>query len=187
MKRTTYPPGLPYDLFAQWDWYRDAPAASRHKGVAHYDRERLKQPLQPIVHALSFEAYEAPPAFVTIPESWGPWEPVPAGYFHGGGRFPKPATADGAERETADYTLRREPGDVAFPWRVEFADAAFSFRTLAIAETAIPELLKIRKASHPKPTTLSKRAPSCVFFTAKRQRELPEDKTTEPETELVAA
>jgi len=183
MKRTTYPPGLPYELFAQWDWYRDAPATVRHKGVAHYDRERMRLVLRPIT--LPHDANWSEP-----PTSWpAGWEwpegGLPPGYFHNGPIAPREIVTQTAERETADYTLRNVGEDL--PWRVEFADAAFSFRTLAIAETAIPELLKIRKASHPKPTTLSKRAPSCVFFTAKRQRELPEDKTMEPETELVAA
>jgi hypothetical protein len=172
-----------------WRFWKEkrAPRPEEHRGIEFFDRERMRQPLQPIVQPLSFEEYAAPPSFVTLPESWGPWEPMPAGYFHNGPIAPKAAIVDGAERETTDYVLRRAPEDVAFPWRVAFANAVFQFRTLAIAEAAIVELLKIRKAKHPKPDTLSKRTPSCVFFTANRRRGLPEDKTAIEEKEAVAA
>ncbi len=90
-----------------------------------------------------------------------------------------------AARETPDYTLQNFGGES--PWRAEFADATFFFRILAIAETAIAALRKTRKASHPNSTTLSKRAPSCVFFTHKRQCELFEDKTEPAIAEAVAA
>jgi len=183
MKRATYPPGLPYDLFAQWDGYRNAPAAIRHKGVAHYDRERMKRVLQPIVLPGNGNWSEPPTSW---PVSWEwPADGLPAGYFHNGPIGPPALAAESAERQTADYTLRHTGGEL--PWSVTFDNAQFQFRTLAIAEAAIPELLKIRKASHPKPTTLSKRAPSCVFFTAKRQRELPEDNAPAVEAESVAA
>jgi hypothetical protein len=177
-----YPPTLPRALHCQWDWYRNAPAASKHKGVAQYDRERMRQKLQPIVHGLEFEAYAAPPSFVTLPESWGPWEPVPANYFHSGPMTPEPARAGGAERETADYTLRNVGGD--YPWQVLFADAVFHFRTLAMAEMGIVELLKRRKAKHPNPESLSKRTASQVFFTTQRQRQLPDDVYTDHQPRL---
>ena len=174
MKRTSYPLGLPYELFGQWDWYRSAPAAIRHKGLAFYDRERMKRALLPIVHGRDFTGYAAPPSFVQLPASWGEWETVPAGYFHNGPIAPAQIAVESAERTTVEYTLRNVGGE--YPWSVCFADSAeFTFRSLAIAESAIVELLKIRKAAHPKPSTRSKRAPSCVFFNAKRQRDLPVD------------
>jgi hypothetical protein len=173
MKRTMYPPGLPVALWSQWDWYKNTPTAARHRGVTHYDRERMRQVLQQINHGNSFETYAAPPSFVILPDSWGPWEPVPANHFHNGCCTPEPARADGAERVTEDYTLQRIAGD--HPWQATFADGVFTFRTLAIAEAGITELLRRRMEKHPKPDTLSKRTASQVFFTAKRQRELPED------------
>jgi hypothetical protein len=174
MKRITYPPDLPYELFGQWDWYRDASAVIRHKGVAHYDRERMRGKLQAIIHGAEFDGYHCPPAFITLPESWGPWEVVGAGHFHNAPMLVQPELAGGA-RVTADYTLRNSGRD-SFPWLLEFSDGArFEFRTLAIAEVAITELLKRRKKKHPKLDALSKRTASQIFFTAKRQRELPED------------
>jgi hypothetical protein len=53
-----------------------------HKGLAYYDRERMRQPLQPIVHPKGFEGYAAPPSWAAVPDSWGEWEPQHKGKHH---------------------------------------------------------------------------------------------------------
>ena len=53
-----------------------------HKGVALYDRERMRQTLAPIVHSRGFDGYSAAPSWASVPGEWGGWDTLPAGYFH---------------------------------------------------------------------------------------------------------
>jgi hypothetical protein len=171
-----------------------------HKGVAFYDRERMRQPLQPIVHPGSFDGYSAPPSWAEIPGSWGEWATVPAGYFHNGDSVADGATLDALDdpptTQTADYTLERCHVDTTYQrrewrngewttirqpamyrWELTFTDGAvFRFVSRSIAEEALSELLKIRKAKHARPKYVKHLAENnCVFFNDRKLRTLPAD------------
>jgi hypothetical protein len=173
-----------------------------HRGVAYYDRERMRQPLGPIVHSREFDGYSAAPSWAQIPNGWGEWDSVPAGYVHQGGvngNSPADSLDDPPIAQTADYTLERchvetvcsyrnpawhRPGQpefinrhVLYRWELIFSDGAtFRFVSRAIAEAALSELLKIRKAKHPRPK-FAKHSPENdgVFFTDRRLQKLAAD------------
>jgi hypothetical protein len=170
-----------------------------HKGVAYYDRERMRKPLPQIVHPREFDGYSAAPTWTEIPASWGAWETVPAGYFHQAGPCgsqPIDGLDDPPIAQTADYTLERchvetvcqrwewQRGErisvrqpVMYRWELTFADgAAFRFTSRAIAEAALSELLKIRKAKHPRPRLVKHSSDTaCVFFTDRKLQKLAVD------------
>jgi hypothetical protein len=170
-----------------------------HKGVAYYDRERMRKPLPPIVHPREFDGYRAPPTWTKIPASWGAWETVPAGYFHQSGASARQSIDDLDDppiAQTADYILERCHVDtvcerrkwqggawitdrqpVTYRWELTFADGAqFRFVSRAIAESALSELLKIRKAKHRRPK-FTKPSPEneAVFFTNRNMQKLAPD------------
>lgn len=172
----------------------------KHKGVAYYDRERMRQPLKPIVHADNFDGYAAPPSWAQIPDSWDKWETVPAGHYHNGDSAADGATLDDLDTppiaQTADYTLERchveavcerrawQGGEsitvhqpAMYRWELTFSDGAtFRFVSRAIAEAALSELLRIRKAKHPRPKYGKHSVENnCVFFSGGRLRKLPAD------------
>jgi hypothetical protein len=184
-------------------------AWNEHRGVAYYDRERMKRPLSPIVHPGSFDGYSAPPSWAEIPKSWGKWETMPAGYFHNGNSAADGATLDDLDAppiaQTADYTLERchvetvcrrgewQNGEWAtirqptmYLWELTFVDGAtFRFVSRAVAEAALSELLKIRKAKHPRPKYGKHSTENnCVFFSDRRLRKLSADT---PPAELPAS
>jgi hypothetical protein len=171
-----------------------------HKGLAFYDQERMRQPLQPIVHPGSFEGYSAPPSWAEIPDSWGDWETLPAGYFHNGNSAADGTILDDLDAppiaQTADYTLERchvetvcqrrewRCGEwitlrqhVIHCWELTFTDGAvFRFVGRAIAEAALSQLLKIRKAKHPRQKFAKHSAENeTVFFTGRKLQKLPAD------------
>ena len=184
-------------------------AWNEHRGVAYYDRERIKRPLSPIVHPDSFDGYSAPPSWAEIPDSWGKWETMPAGYFHNGNSAADGATLDDLDAppiaQTADYTLERchvetvceykvwrngaivtDRRRAMYRWELSFADGAtFRFVSRAIAEAALSELLKIRKAKHPRPKYGKHSVENnCVFFSDRKLCKLPADA---PPAELPAS
>ena len=142
-----------------------------HKGVAYYDRKRIRQPLPLIVHPCDFTGWSTPlPSW--IDPSWtAPDE----------GAQPVTTLDDPPIAETADYTLYRchvvtgcNGRRVFYPWELTFADGSrFRFVSRAIAEAALSELLKIRKAKHPH-QRFGKHSPEseCVFFTDRKLRKL---------------
>lgn len=170
-----------------------------HRGVDYYDRQRMNQPLAPIVQPRDFSGYTAPPSWITLPDSWGEWEPVPAGHFHNGGLDggqPVDRLDDPPIAQTSEYTLERchvetvchrvesRCGErktirqhVMYRWELRFADGAvFRFVSRAIAEAALSELLKIRKAKHPRPRYGKPSSETAyVFFTDRKLRTLPSD------------
>lgn len=175
-------------------------AWNEHRGVANYDRERMKRALQPIAHPGSFEGYSAPPSWAEIPECWGQWETTPAGHFHEVHVVADGATLDDLDAppiaQTADYTLERchvetvcRRGEwrngkwttvrqpAMYRWELTFYDgAAFRFVSRAIAEAALSELLKIREAKHPRPKYGNHSLEnSCVFFRDRKLQKLPAD------------
>ena len=170
-----------------------------HRGVAHYDRERMREPLAPIVHPREFDGYTDPPSWANIPDDWGQRDTLPAGYFHQCG-IEGPAAVDALDdppiAETAEYTLERchvetarncpnplwrragEPEFIRrralYRWELTFTDGAtFRFVSRAIAESALSQLLKIRKTKHPRPR-YAKHTPenACIFFTGRRLAKL---------------
>ena len=175
-----------------------------HRGLAYYDRERMRKPLAPLVHPpCGFDAYSAPPTWAEIPDSWGDWQSVPSGYFHNGNQSADGAPFDDLDSppiaQTADYTLERchvetlcayyragwwrvgEPDwsyrHAMYRWELTFADGVvFQFASRAIAEAALAALLKIRKAKHTRPK-YAKHSPDndCVFFTDRKRAKLPAD------------
>jgi hypothetical protein len=173
-----------------------------HKGVPYYDRERMRQPLSPIVHSREFDGYPAAPTWAAIPQCWGEWEATPAGYFHqngSDGNQPADDLDDPPIAQTDDYTLERchvvtvcsyrnperhRPGRPEFiqrpalyRWELTFADGAvFRFVSRAIAEAALSELVKIRKAKHPRPKYGKHSSETaCVFFTNRKLHTLAEN------------
>ena len=171
-----------------------------HRGVAFYDQERIRQPLQPIVHPGSFDGYTAPPSWAEIPDSWGDWETMPAGYFHNGNSAADGTVLDHLDAppivQTADYTLERchvetvcvykvcrngaivtDRRRAMYRWELTFTDGAvFRFVSRAIAEATLSQLLKIRKAKHPRPRFAKHSAENeTVFFTDRKLRTLPAD------------
>ena len=173
-------------------------AWSEHKGLAFYDRERMRQPLQPIMHPNSFDGYAAPPSWAAIPKSWGEWKTTLAGDFHqsaAGSGQPVDDLDDPPIAQTAEYTLERchvetvcayrdvtRPGvrwerpKVFYRWELRFTDAVFRFVSRAIAEAALSELLKIRKAKHPRPRFAKHSSENAaVFFTDRKLRMLSDD------------
>lgn len=164
--------------FALQDRSRKSPRRKlgpyEHKGVAYYDRERMRQPLPLIVHPRDFTGWSTPlPSWVD--PSWTAPD-----------KAAQPATTldDPPIAETTDYTLDRchvvtscNGNRVVYPWELTFADGSrFRFVSLAIAEAALSELLKIRKAKHPCPR-YAKPSPEnvAVFFTDRKLQKLPAD------------
>jgi len=176
--------------------------AYEHRGVAHYDRERMRQPLLPIIHPpSSFDGYSAPPSWAVVPDSWDEWDSLPAGYFHQGGADGSPPgdhLDDPPIAQTADYTLERCHVEtvlvksnqfagtvrqhVTYRWELTFADGTrFQFTSRAIAEAALSELLKIRKATHPRPRFAKHSSETeCVFFTDRKLQKLAADTPERP-------
>ena len=173
-----------------------------HKGVAHYDRERMRQPLEPIAHAREFDGYTAPPSWASVPGEWGAWDTLPTGHFHRGGidsGLPVDSLDDPPIAQTDDYTLERchvetvcsyrnplwhRPGQPEFirrralyRWELSFSDwATFRFVSREIAEAALSQLLKIRSAKHPRPIFGKQSAANeCVHFTDRRLVKLQPD------------
>jgi len=170
-----------------------------HRGAEYYVRERLRKPLPPIVHPSSFEGYSAPPSWAEIPNSWSEWETVSAGHFYSGGPAADGESLDDLDSppiaQTPQYTLERchvatvcsyqvwnhagpswERRPVLYRWELNFADAMFRFVSRAIAEAALPQLLKIRKAKHPRPRFAKHSAENAaVYFTSRRLQKLPQD------------
>lgn len=93
-----------------------------HKGVAFYDRERMRQPLLPIVHPHSFEDWATPlPSW--IDPNWQAPDVCPEQTDD----FDGPPIA-----ETADYTLEscRVETEGDYRWELTFADGArFKFKS----------------------------------------------------------
>ena len=159
-----------------------------HKGVAYYDRERMRRPLAPHAHLRDFQGWFTPlPSWIDA--NWNaPDESV------------NPMPADDSDAlaivETAEFRLERchletvcerherQRGEwikvrrpVTYRWQLTFADGAvFRFVSRAIAEAALPQLLKIRKAKHPRPR-YAKPSPEtdCLFFTERKLAALPAD------------
>ena len=160
-----------------------------HKGVAHYDKERMRQPLPQVVHSREFAGYASPPSWITLPESWGEWDiKTPADYFNNGyASQEQPAiAAEGAQ--TADYVLEschvetvctsrdcqgtRTKRTVVYRWQLTFSDGAlFRFVSRAIALAALAELQKIRKGKHPRPK-YGAHSPDAPFFTGRKLAKL---------------
>jgi hypothetical protein len=146
----------------------------QHKGVAYYDRQRMRGPLTPIVHPRDFTGWSTPlPSW--IDPSWtAPDEAAQ----------PVSTLDDPPIAETADYILERchvvtgcQGKRVCYQWELTFAGGSrFRFVSRALAEAALSELLKIRKARHPR-LKYGKRSPEnqCVFFTERKRRGLSAD------------
>lgn len=161
-----------------------------HRGVAHYDKERMRQPLGPMTHSREFEGYASPPSWIALPETWGAWDKeTPANYFHGGpvNQVPQSSSDEGAQ--TTDYVLEScyvetvctshdsqgQPiqRTVVYRWRLTFSDGAtFRFFSRAVALAALAELQKIRKAKHPR-LKFGQHSSVAPFFTDRKLAKLP--------------
>ncbi|MCI0351202.1 MAG: hypothetical protein L0Z53_17400 [Acidobacteriales bacterium] len=170
-----------------------------HKGISHYDRERMRQPLAPIVHPRDFQGWSTPlPSWIAAD-----WNAPDESTVQRVDDLDDPPIA-----QTADYTLDRchvetvyERGEwrqgewvtwcqpVSYRWELTFSDGAvFRFVSREIAEEALSELLKIRKAKHPRPR-YGKHSPEneLVFLTGRKLRKLPDDIATEVQTTVDTA
>lgn len=178
MKRNRHAPPLPAGLVGSWEWYERQPKAVRHKGVDYYDRERWRRKdnphtgnvLKAPTGAVAEWIVQHAPELAIDPDGDEFWT---EGRLYSIAPKGGAQAADGAERETPEYTLRNVGGD--YPWRVDFGGASFNFATLAIAEAAIPELLKRRSARHPQPA-VSRHGAADIFFTQNRLKGLAKDK-----------
>jgi hypothetical protein len=163
-----------------------------HKGVAYYDRDRMRKPLLPIAHPASFEGWSTPLS-PWIDRNWQSpdYSSVPRA-----DASPADDLDDLPIAQSADYRLERchvetvcERGEcghgkwvtvrrpVTYRWELTFADGAqFRFVSRAMAESALSELLKIRKAKHPQPR-FAKPSPEneAVFFTDRKLQRLAPD------------
>jgi hypothetical protein len=110
--------------------------------------------------------------------------------------------------ETNEYTLERchvetvcayrvwnhaaqscgwERRKAVYRWELRFPDAVFQFVSRAIAEAALSELLKIRKAKHPRPRFAKHSSENAaVFFTGRKLQALPEDSVPEEPGDIVS-
>ncbi len=163
---------------------------NRHRGVAFYDRERMRKPLPPMYEPAGpgtdrpntpIVTYDAPPSWVTLPESWGEWsdfkdddgEPIgiPTGYFHLPA-WPDPDEVKSDETQsTDDYVLKpcsvasRKSKFIKYAYHLLFANGdEFHFVNKPIAMAARDELLKIRKR-YSKPPKYGGHSPDKPFFT----------------------
>jgi hypothetical protein len=156
----------------------------RHRGVAYYDRERMRKPLSPIFGELRSASPEIV-AWLIRQEVIRQNPPAPVDDFD-----------DPPIAQTADYILerchvetvcgRREWRNaewitirqrVTYRWELTFADGAtFRFVSRAIAEAALSQLLRIRRAKYPRPRC-AKRSPvnECLFLTGRKLATLPAD------------
>jgi hypothetical protein len=158
----------------------------RHRGVVYYDRERMRRPLSPIVGELRPASPETV-AWIIRQEVIRQNPPAPIDDLD-----------DPPIAQTEDYMLERchvetvcyrcewrgseritirQP--VTYRWELAFLDGAtFQFASRAIAEAALVELLKIRKAKHPRPKYGKHSAENhFVFFSDRKLQKLPTDST----------
>lgn len=145
-----------------------------HKGVAYYDRERMRQSLLRIIHPCDFDGWSTP-----LP-SW-----IAADWAAPEESCQRVSSLDDSPlAQTADYTLDRchvetvcKGEQVLYRWELTFADGSrFRFVSRAIAEAALSELIRIRKATHPRPKFAKHSSEKQgVFFTDRRLRTLQAD------------
>jgi hypothetical protein len=172
-----------------------------HKGVAYYDRERMRQPLTPIVHPRDFEGWSMPlPSW--IDSSWDA-SVEPGTPCSDTANVNEPG--DPPIAQSRDYTLERchvktisqcqelchgkwltKRRPVLYRWELTFTDGAtFRFVSRAIAELALSELLRIRRVKHPRHKFGKHSAENeSVFFTNRKLRKLPADASPEELTAI---
>lgn len=143
-----------------------------HKGVAFYDKERMKKPLPEIVQPGDLDMigrlrddrpeYKAPPSWVKLPKSWGKWKPVPSNHFcaeqYSEEKHSRKASAEDYTLEPCEHKYAARRYDHYRPEYVMVTSTAkvqltfsngdtFYFASQELAALALPELLKIRKGS----------------------------------------
>lgn len=140
----------------------------RHRGLAYYDKQRIEAKLPSIIGTLC------------------PLSPETQKWLED--YEPKPAATSGCE-ETGDYTLRPcfvktetkyrkwtggrwlwETRNATCKWELRFPDGSvFRFNNRQLADAALTELLKIRRARPHRPKfELPPANPHLVFFTYRR-------------------
>lgn len=123
------------------DWAATVPKRHQHRGVAFYDRERQRKPLGP-AGVTDPHTQEFRPFTYKGESPWAEWE---AAYK------PSPP-AEITYLAGDDWQLERVEGSSeGFVWLLTFPDAEFRFASFELADAARAELIKIRKARHPRP------------------------------------